>query len=399
MKIFVTGVYGSGKTFLAKKISKEENLPYISYDDVYDYQLHEDQYNRIMGSLPENYVIDAIVGTNWKAFIEDQVNKHFSVICCYCSNKDVWIERVKEKPAPVIGPERETLMVRAKRVTSIKILCEAIFKRVLKVLRWGKNKLLQVNPRIQTWWIKNFTEEGRTPAYFPPYFTNEHFSLYRKFYLEKIPLFEKMSNIKYYDTIASEYTSLSEMKSRLNLPLLEIEEKIYQHGYDTFYQDIESLEIIGYSRSLLTWKRLKRIINWQGKTVLDIGCFHGYFCFKIEELGAKRVVGLEKSSTVLDVTRKLAQLINSHAEFREWVGGDDYPECDVVLFLNVIHHFGDLDMQRNALKKVRPETQAIFEINKEQIPLIEELFTIVKSLSSHRKNRRIFLATRNSIVD
>lgn len=397
MKIFVTGVYGSGKTFLAKEIAQKKNLQYVSFDDVYDYKSEENQYDRIMGELPEAFIIDAIVGTDWEAFVADEQKNNFSVICCYCPDKDTWLARVNRKPSPDLGPAgptKESISTRLKRVTSVKILAKAIARRIVNTLRLSRSYI----SRIQAWWIKNFTEEGRTPPYFPPYFTNGHFSAYRSFYLNAIPYLERMRNVRYYDTITGEYTSLNEMKLRINLPLLALEERIFQHGYDTFYQDIEVLGIIGYSRSVLTWKRLEDIIDWRGKKVLDIGCFHGYFSFKIEEMMAKEVIGLEKSTTVLETARQLGELVDSKVEFREWSGGDDFPKCDVILFLNVIHHFGNIDMQRKALEKVSPGTQVIFEINQEQAPLVEELFKTTKRLSSHRKGRKIYLATRNPLA-
>ena len=108
------------------------------------------------------------------------------------------------------------------------------------------------------------------------------------------------------------------------------------------------------------------------------------------------MIGLEKSGTVLKTTRLLAEIIGSQAEFHEWTGGDDYPDCDTILFLNVIHHFGDREMQRKALAKIKAGTEVIFEINKDQIPLIEELLTIKRSMSSHRKNRLVCLAEKRS---
>lgn len=402
MQIFVTGVYASGKTTLAKKIAAEKMTTYISFDDLHDYQLQEDQYDKIAQMLPNNFVIDAIPfnqgvkDTNWDSFFRDQAVNGYEVVCCYCPGESEWIDRVNQKPIPVTHGPKESLGLRLKRLSGVKAIYEALVRRVKNFLYRILNLLLRTKERIRAWAIANFTEEGKTPPQFPESLTNDHFSEYRLFYLEVLPILEKMRDVKYYDTLANEYTSLEELKKRMNLPLLTLKERIYKHEYDTYYQDIEILKMIGYSRSLLTWKRLKNITTWAGKTVLDVGCFHGYFSFKIEESGALKVIGLEKSGTVLKTTRLLAEIIGSQAEFHEWTGGDDYPDCDTILFLNVIHHFGDREMQRKALAKIKAGTEVIFEINKDQIPLIEELLTIKRSMSSHRKNRLVCLAEKRS---
>jgi 2-polyprenyl-3-methyl-5-hydroxy-6-metoxy-1,4-benzoquinol methylase len=406
MQIFVTGVYASGKTSLAKKIAAEKMTNYISFDDLYDYQLQEDQYDKIAKILTNNFVIDAIPfnqgikGTNWDSFFRDQAVNGYEVICCYCPSESEWIDRVNQKeatiPVPVTHGPKESLGLRLKRLSGAKAIFEALVRRVKNFLYRIQNLMQRVKESVHVWAITNFTEEGKTPPQFPRSLIDEHFSEYRLFYLEYLPILEKMCDVKYYDTLANEYTSLEELRKRMNLPLLTLKERIYKHEYDTYYQDIEILKVIGYSRSLLTWKRLKNITTWAGKTVLDVGCFHGYFSFKIEESGALKVIGLEKSGTVLKTTRLLAEIIGSQAEFYEWTGGDDYPDCDIILFLNVIHHFGDREMQRKALAKIKAGTEVIFEINKDQIPLIKELFTIKRSMSSHRKNRVVCLAAKSS---
>ena len=55
------------------------------------------------------------------------------------------------------------------------------------------------------------------------------------------------------------------------------------------------------------------------------------------------------------------------------LGGDDYPECDNILLLKVPHHLGDLDFQKSAYEKVPCVNEVIFEINRNQIEMVESL--------------------------
>ncbi len=73
--------------------------------------------------------------------------------------------------------------------------------------------------------------------------------------------------------------------------------ELSKKDYDQYYQDISfpsGLNIKGYSESEKTWKRLSKLIDFKYQKILDVGCFHGFFSFKIEQAGAKEIDGLEK---------------------------------------------------------------------------------------------------------
>ena len=81
----------------------------------------------------------------------------------------------------------------------------------------------------------------------------------------------------------------------------------------------------------------------RGKTVLDVGCKYGFFCFEAARRGAARVVGIDVDPDSVRKARLLASCLGSPVEFelcdveREPLAG----EFDVVLCLNVLHHLAD----------------------------------------------------------
>lgn len=80
--------------------------------------------------------------------------------------------------------------------------------------------------------------------------------------------------------------------------------------------------------------------DFSGKSILDIGCAYGYFCFKVEEQGAKRVVGTEIKPDRFRGASLIKQVKGSGVEFiRKDIFSEKLDEkFDVVLLLNVIHH-------------------------------------------------------------
>ena len=77
-----------------------------------------------------------------------------------------------------------------------------------------------------------------------------------------------------------------------------------------------------------------------GKSVLDLGCNSGYFCFEALRRGAARVVGVDHSATAIRGARKLADCLGVEADFqvRDWNKDPLTERFDYVLCLNVLHH-------------------------------------------------------------
>ena len=80
-----------------------------------------------------------------------------------------------------------------------------------------------------------------------------------------------------------------------------------------------------------------------GRSVLDVGCALGYFCFEAERRGAGRVVGIERKRRRHRQSKALAELVESGVEFRMSTVGelDESERFDLVLALNLIHHLSD----------------------------------------------------------
>jgi 2-polyprenyl-3-methyl-5-hydroxy-6-metoxy-1,4-benzoquinol methylase len=80
-----------------------------------------------------------------------------------------------------------------------------------------------------------------------------------------------------------------------------------------------------------------------GKSFLDVGCRHGYYCFEALARGAARVVGLDISREAIRAARLLADCRGEQARFDCLdVAVDRIDETfDYVLCLNVLHHTSD----------------------------------------------------------
>jgi hypothetical protein len=111
-------------------------------------------------------------------------------------------------------------------------------------------------------------------------------------------------------------------------------------------------------------------------------------------LGAKKVIGLDIDSRVLDTANLIKKTMFSDVEFLQWEGGEPTPQADVALVLNMLHHTKDPEKTLQNLNT----KMAIFEVEKSQLDLIKKYFKIIKSIKSHRvdvtQDRIILLGER-----
>ncbi|MDD3491797.1 MAG: methyltransferase domain-containing protein [Candidatus Pacebacteria bacterium] len=154
--------------------------------------------------------------------------------------------------------------------------------------------------------------------------------------------------------------------------------------------------IKGYSESEKTWERIQNLVDFSDKSILDIGCCYGYFSFKIEERGAKDIVGLEKNKEIIDVAKKIHALKKSKIFFKQ---GEVENIClekyfDIILVLNMLHHVKNIS---KALDNIFSMGDCIiFEIPFEQEKIILEIgkkwnFQLSTQLNSHRGGREILV--------
>lgn len=126
----------------------------------------------------------------------------------------------------------------------------------------------------------------------------------------------------------------------------------------------------------------------EGKSVLDVGCHHGFFLYEAVRRGADRVLGLEPTTQ----TRNTAQSVSAlHGNPYEVIDGHTLSlpneHFDVVLLLSVIHHI------RNPVRDIENIALAANELVVLEVPepadpsLIHRLTAAPESQSRFRKAR------------
>jgi SAM-dependent methyltransferase len=83
--------------------------------------------------------------------------------------------------------------------------------------------------------------------------------------------------------------------------------------------------------------------DFQGKTLLDVGCYYGFFLHEAIRRGASRAVGIEADPERFQIAEKLAGLWDNKVEVMEGLleEVDCAEQFDFVTFLNVLHHVTD----------------------------------------------------------
>lgn len=174
-----------------------------------------------------------------------------------------------------------------------------------------------------------------------------------------------------------------------------IEKAIPTLPYDKYYQniDLKDREFTGYTHSDKSWENISKPFSFTGKSVLDLGCFHGYFSFKAKEDGAREVLGVDRSEQVLKTTRTIRNLKRTNCAFLNYDLEYNFPEksFDVIMCLNLLHHVKNKDTILDNMFKWGKEL--IFEVDVNDIPIITRYTDkkIFYDIESHRKNRRILM--------
>ena len=96
----------------------------------------------------------------------------------------------------------------------------------------------------------------------------------------------------------------------------------------------------------------------EGRTVLDIGSFLGFFCDEALKRGAKRAVGWELDANRVRQARTISSILGVEPEFHQ-VDIEEAPsdeQFDIVLCLNVLHHMRDPIATLDKLIRMTRET-------------------------------------------
>lgn len=383
-KVFVTGVYSSGKTHFAKRLATEKHVEFISFDGLFDYAESKNQSRAILLSLPQEFVIDAIPideDHSWKDFIEFEGSHPLTVVCVYCPDRKTWLQRIQSKKLTRLLAGRTGIP----RVLKAQYLLGRKIWRQVSDLPGGY--LRRIWRLARRWRSSAENAEGIISEIDE----KVHLKAYRSFFQDNLPALSKFRDVRYFDSLNDVFTSESEMLEGIGYRYFSLEEHLdgAHEDYDIGYQDIELINFIGYSESHKTWENMADLVDWRNKEVVDLGCFHGYFAFKVEDHGGK-AHGLDKSNAVLETARMINDLRGGNVVFSQWEGGRKIPDCDVILCLNVLHHFDDADA---ALQEMKAGI-VIFEVYGEQVPLLEKHFRVVREVNSHRKGRVIVLCKR-----
>ena len=165
--------------------------------------------------------------------------------------------------------------------------------------------------------------------------------------------------------------------------------------YDFKYQDIEYIDFIGYSHCYKGWENLKDLIDWKGKSVVDLAGHHGYYAIKIKQAGARRSATYDFVQAVVDTNNILNDSLGNPIEVGFWESKEPIPKgYDIALLLNYLHHMPDQELTVKNLTAYGP---VIFEVNPPQQELIEKYFNVIKTKVSHHSpaeiNRVILLCT------
>ena len=212
MQVFVTGVYSSGKTYLAKKLAKETKELFISFDGIIDYNSEKDQFDWLMSRVPKKFVMDAIPfdsNFSWEKFITYQQDHNCKIICCYCPDKDTWIKRVMNK---------ENTSIKNKLFTRIRIVFMTARLSPLRAVKLSIKTLLRfVSSSLYKGDKYSHAKSSNKNVHMSQEKIEGYLSDYREFVLERFPQILRMDNVKWFDSIANEYTTYEEAITRINI--------------------------------------------------------------------------------------------------------------------------------------------------------------------------------------
>lgn len=121
--------------------------------------------------------------------------------------------------------------------------------------------------------------------------------------------------------------------------------------YETFTSSKDS-----YS-NLIEWNAIKSILpDLLNKTILDLGCGTGRFCFLFEELNPRKIIGMDLSESMIEIARKNAEDRKSNVQFMlndiENLSNVDSNSIDLVFSSTTLHYLHDLNHIMSEISRV-----------------------------------------------
>ncbi len=116
------------------------------------------------------------------------------------------------------------------------------------------------------------------------------------------------------------------------------------------------------------WESLQKMLpDFQGKSVLDLGCGYGWHCLYSAEQGASRVLGIDLSEKMLEVAKKKAENAGTNVISYQRMAMEEYeyPEdaFDVVISSLALHYVADLpEVYRKVYRTLRAGGNFVFSV-------------------------------------
>jgi len=355
--LIIIGQSGSGKTQFAKHYSKENQATYLDFDLLFDYRDVNAGFTKLVSKLS-----DLIKNSNSTSFVLD------GYISYVPSDGDILFRHAP----PTIAYLEDRLDVEIKLC-----FCFAapytLHRRQTE--RQRLNPLRQQNSAKTKTILKDETED----------------------LFSKIILLD--SNPLIIDTTGNAFSIIDRLVFPQRWQELLLLSDLEDMQHDKFYQDIElpsGIRLSGYSESAKTWDRLSSIIDFKGRSVLDVGCFHGFFSFKAEEASARLIKGIDNDERAWKMAWRIGWLKKSKALFA--YGDIDSltvnQPYDIILVLNMLHYSKNLSQ---ALENIfKSGNLAVFEMPMEQETIVcqhasKNSFQLAAKANSYRLGRSIFI--------
>jgi len=91
------------------------------------------------------------------------------------------------------------------------------------------------------------------------------------------------------------------------------------------------------------WPLFGAVVDFRGKTFLDVGCNVGYSCIEAWRRGASGVFGIDVRRDVLAVAERVKAILNVPGLVQfygiEWKAGVAFQKFDIVMIMGLLHYF------------------------------------------------------------